>query len=325
VIKLKKFKTKKKKKRFLFKIILIFLTLFLIYQLFIKISFKINLVSSNEEFILSMLNDNNHHIKYNKKHNIVYETLKYLMNIDISSPKTMLEYVFHYKDNYDEETTPDPVITEYISDPEKTTITDPIIYIYNTHQLESYSLDNYEEYNITPNVQMASYLLKGLLNRNNIGTIVEEANINDFLSLNGWNYSSSYEASRYYIKEALNNYPNLKLLIDLHRDSISKDKSTITIDGKNYAKLLFVIGTDYENYEDNLSLANTLDNLIKEKYSNLSRGVITKGGMGVNGVYNQDLNNKIILIECGGNENTIDEVMNTIIVLEEVIEEYLEG
>lgn len=321
---MKKFKSKRKKNNLLLKIILIFLTILLFYKFVKNISFNTNLVSSNEEFILSLLNDNNHHISYNSNHNIVSKALKYLMNIDLNSPKTMLESVFHYKESYDEETTPDPIVTEYINNPEEDDLTDPIIYIYNTHQLESYSLENYVDYNITPNVQMASYLLKGLLNRNNISTIVEEANINDFLSLNGWNYAASYDASRYYVEEAIKNYPNLKLLIDLHRDSISKDKSTVTIDGKNYAKILFVIGTDYDGYEQNLDLANKLDSLLKEKYPDISRGVITKGGIGVNGIYNQDLSNKIVLIECGGNENTIDEVMNSIIVLEGVISKYLE-
>ena len=171
---------------------------------------------------------------------------------------------------------------------------------------------------------MAAYLLKGLLNKASIPTIVETGNINDFLSLNGWNYASSYKASRYYLEEAIKQNPNLKLIIDLHRDSIPKDKSTITIGDKNYAKILFVIGTDYDKYEENLSLATTLNNIIQEKYPNLSRGIITKGGAGVNGVYNQDINNKIVLIECGGNENTIDEVMNTMVALKETIQTYLE-
>ena len=87
--------------------------------------------------------------------------------------------------------------------------------------------------------------------------------------------------------------------------------------------MLFVVGTEYEGYEQNLSLANTLNDQIKSKYPNLSRGVITKGGPGVNGVYNQDLSHNIVLIECGGNENTIDEVMNTMLVLRETIKEYL--
>lgn len=323
---MKRFKGRKRKKHKLLKIIICLFIVYFTYQFTVKYLFNIKLESSNEEFILSMLNDSNHHITYNNKTSFIDKFIKNILKIDISSPNEILESVFHYKTekNFEEEDPYDGVVTYYISDPDDTNITNPIVYIYNTHQLESYNLENYKEYNITPNVQMASYLLKGLLNKENINTIVETANINDFLSLNGWGYSASYKASRYYIEEALRENPNLELLIDLHRDALSKEQSTVTIGDKKYAKVLFVVGTDYVNYEQNLELANTLNNLIIKNYPTLSRGVITKGGVGVNGIYNQDLSNKIVLIECGGNENTIDEVMNTILVLKDVIKKYLE-
>lgn len=324
---MKQFKGKKLKKFKLFKIVIYSSIIFVSYIYTTHIIFNLKLKSSNEEFIISMLNNSNHHMIYEKQNkNLVNKFMKYVLNIDITNPKSMLKSVFNYQPKLESNTAEnivDPVLTEYINDPDTSIVNDPKVYIYNTHQLESYNMDNYAEYNITPNVQMASYLLKGLLNKDNIHTIVETANINDFLSLNGWNYNSSYKASRYYVEDTLKKNPNLQLIIDLHRDAIPREKSTVTIDGKNYAKVLFVIGTDYPGYEKNLELATKLNNLIKEQYPTLTRGVITKGGSGVNGVYNQDLSNKIILIECGGYDNTIDEVMNTIIVIKDVIKKYL--
>ena len=44
----------------------------------------------------------------------------------------------------------------------------PILYLYNTHQLETYSNEGIENTTITPNVMMASYLLKEKLKSNNI-------------------------------------------------------------------------------------------------------------------------------------------------------------
>ena len=69
------------------------------------------------------------------------------------------------------------------------------------------------------------------------------------------------------------------------------------IDNKSYAKLLFIVGQEHDNYKENLELANTLNNLVKEKYPSLTRGVMLKSGENVNGKYNQDLSNKMILIE----------------------------
>ena len=214
--------------------------------------------------------------------------------------------------------------SDYIEDTNKdNNIENPIVYIYNTHQLEEYNKTNLEEYNIKPNVLMASYILREYLNRNNIKTVVETADITDFLNVNGWNYSKSYNASRFYLDEAIKKYPNLKLIIDLHRDAIEYNASTVTINDKKYAKVLFVVGLDYENYQPNLDLANSLNNLINSKYPGLSRGVLKKSGKNVNGIYNQDLKNNIVLIECGGYQNNIDEVMNTMIALSDIIKIYL--
>ena len=48
-----------------------------------------------------------------------------------------------------------------------------------------------------------------------------------------------------------------------------------------------------------------------------------KSGENVNGKYNQDLSNKMILIEVGSNTNNIEEVTNTLEILSEIIGEYI--
>ena len=116
----------------------------------------------------------------------------------------------------------------------------------------------------------------------------------------------------------------MQLIIDIHRDSVSKKASTVTINNKNYAKILFVVGLEHKKYKENLKIVTNLNNIINKEYPNLSRGILKKEGKYVNGIYNQDLKSNVILIELGGVENTIDEVMNTSIALSDVIEKYLE-
>lgn len=322
----KKFKARKKINLLkLFFCIFFVLLLFLLFKSFILTT---KLASSNEEFLNKLLNDSNHYILYKKvNENPIYSFIKYITKIDVGEPKSILEKSLKYKDNNNTSyTASDDVYSlnsDYIEDTNSDNIENPIVYIYNTHQLEEYNKTNLEEYNIKPNVLMASYILREYLNRNNIKTVVETADITDFLNVNGWNYSKSYNASRYYLDEAIKKYPNLKLIIDLHRDAIEYNASTVTINDKKYAKILFVVGLDYENYQPNLDLANSLNNLINSKYPGLSRGVLKKSGKNVNGIYNQDLKNNIVLIECGGYQNNIDEVMNTMIALSDVIKTYL--
>lgn len=308
---MKKFKSKKRRKK---KILFYLLIIIIAYLFTTKFLMKIELQSSNEEFIKSMLNDSNHYKKYEKKNYFNFFT-KYILNLDLRNPKNILESVFNYKTEANKK---EKLESKYIINDKE-----PSIYIYNTHESEGYIDSNLKDYNITPNVKMASYLLEGLLEKENINTIVEEGSMSKYLSDNNLPYSESYLASRYYIGNILNTYPDLKLLIDIHRDAISRDRSTVEIDNKKYAKVLFVIGENNAHYEENLALANHLNDLIKNTYPTLTRGVLTKEGTGIRCRFNQDLNNKIILIEVGGNENTIDEVMNTIIVLKDVIKEYL--
>lgn len=329
-----RFVAKKRKKHIFLKMVILITIIWLLYSLISSIFLKATLASSNQEFIERLLIDSNHHMLYKKNNNYFNQFLLWISNIDIKNPTSILQNTFGYNyelDNiildYEEEQNQnvDYNLDNYIQDPNPIDVNTPRVYIYNTHQLEAYSSTNFESYNITPNVMMASYLLKEKLNKLGISTMVETSSITDFLSINGWDYASSYQASRFYMLDAINKYDSLDLLIDLHRDSIGKNLSTIEINGKKYAKVLFVVGLEHENYKPNLELANRLNQIIKEKHPGLSRGIMKKSGAGVNGIYNQDVSSNVILIECGGVENSIDEVMNTIEVLSNVIYEYLGG
>ena len=55
----------------------------------------------------------------------------------------------------------------------------------------------------------------------------------------------------------------------------------------------------------------------------MSRGIYLKEGVGVNGIYNQDFSPNTILIELGGQDNTIEEVTNTINILSKILFELL--
>ena len=66
-----------------------------------------------------------------------------------------------------------------------------------------------------------------------------------------------------------------------------------------------------------------MTNLIAAKYPTLTRGIVVKTGNNVNGIYNQDLADNIILLEVGGHNNSFDEVNNTIIVIAQIIGDYI--
>lgn len=213
-----------------------------------------------------------------------------------------------------------------VSNTENKTTTDPIIYIYNSHQTEEYTPSSFVEYSVIPTVQMNNYILEEKFEEKNYQTLVEERSIKEELNKNNLNYAGSYQASRNFLEDVKKNYPTLKYFIDVHRDSLSRDKTTVTINDKSYAKILFLIGLENPNYQENLAFTEKINQKINEKYPNLSKGIYQKEGPGVNGVYNQDFSPFTILVEMGGPENTIDEILNTSLAFSEcfleVISEY---
>lgn len=328
---------KAKKKTSKFKIIFYLIIVYLSFAYTFYYSIKSSNTITNKEFINLILSKGNANINNDYSLiNIVNDTVNFLFNIDFKSPSTILnkELLANGKKNNEIDIMHDDdysdmeelkKISSYIEDPNPVDINNPIIYIYNSHQLENYSNKSLDIYGITPNVLMASYILKEKLNTMGLSTVVETTNLTDFLNANGWNHASSYKASRLLILNNKSKYNTLKYFIDIHRDSVSKEVATININNKNYARILFVVGLEHDNYQKNLDNMNALNKLCEKYYPGLSRGIYKKSGPGVNGIYNQDINEFTMLIEVGSYTNTIDEVFNTIEALSNVLYKYIKG
>ena len=324
----KKFHTKKRKKHKLIKILILILVCYFSFESTTYYVLKSQLATSNEEFLQNMLRDSNHYLLYQKsEENVIAKIGKYFMDFDLEQPLSLLGVPTVEEQKKEEMVFQEDPDATFVSNPvEKTNVSSsPQVYIYNTHQTESYSMKTLEPYNITPSVMMASYLMKEHFQKAGIETIVEETNISDYMKEQGYQYAESYVASRTFVESILKKYPDLKLIMDLHRDAIPHDSSTITIGEKNYAKVLFIVGMNNPNYQANLSLAQSISDLINQSYPKLSRGIMSKSGSNVNGLYNQDLNGNMILLELGANENTIDEVQNTVEAIVPIISAYLKS
>lgn len=199
----------------------------------------------------------------------------------------------------------------------------PIVYIYNTHQGEKYAYN--QMLNMSYSVLDASYYLQKELLKYGINSIVESGSISDILSTNNWNYAQSYRVSRMYLENIIKKEPDLKYFVDLHRDSVSKKISTTTINDKSYARTMFLLGLENSSYEKNKEILERLELWLNENYQGLSRGIYEKKGKGVNGVYNQDFSQNCILIEVGSEENTYEEVTNTIEIIGKMLYLYEKG
>ena len=323
---MRRFKPKRRvKKMALFKaLLLILITLFIFKTI-------TNLISHHKDLVITtMFLDNKYsYDNTNKDTNIFSRVYEYAKENIVNIPSNMLVTRMVYKEELPSGSKSDKSNTVVVNNDTKKEIkeennNEPLIYIYNSHQKEEYSKDYMEDYNVNPDVFLASHIMQEKLTNKGIKTLVMEDDITAYLNNNNLDYSKSYEASRYYLKPAIDKYKSVKLFIDLHRDSTPKEASTVNINGMDYAKIMFVIGKEYDTYKNNLSIANIINDKICLKYPTLSRGVLEKEGYGVNGIYNQDLSANIILIELGGDNNNLEEVTNTIDILVDVLREYVD-
>lgn len=291
----KKNKNKKKKLKYIFLLIMFILGIYVSYKKFEESRLQIT-----DKDLVGLVISNTFTDKDNILERLVDETLK------ISNPIKLLNKDYN---KYLDSTTKNQKTknTSYNQN------SNPKIYIYNTHQTEEYAPSTYAEFSINPTVVMNDYILEDIFNKNGYNTVVEERKIKDLLSQNRWRYSNSYKASRLLLEDAIVKYPSLEYFIDVHRDSLKRDKTSITIDNKAYAKVLFLIGLENKNYQKNLAFTEKINKKITDYYPGLSKGIYKKGGPGVNGVYNQDFSENTILVEMGGYENTTTEVLNTTI------------
>lgn len=302
----KRFKSRKKLNN-LKKIIYLIFILIGFFLSYLYFYYKVRNMISSEDYLNYLLK-----VGFNKQIDSSYIKSSILSNITFDNTTV--------RENNNDDTSQ---ITDKSNTKEVLNSTKPIIYIYSTHDTEGYFSSYFNIYNIKPDVKIASYYLQEKLNDLGLNTIVEKRMIKDALNKNNWVYKDSYKASRIYLENTYQNNTSLKFFIDLHRDSSLKSKTTTTIDGKSYARVMFLVGLEHDNYNANLKVATDINNLIKAKYPSLTRGIYKKSGPGVNGIYNQDFNSNCILIELGGQYNTMLEVSNTIDILAKILYDYI--
>jgi len=132
----------------------------------------------------------------------------------------------------------------------------------------------------------------------------------------------AYERSLETMTAILRSYPTVEILLDLHRDAPGHDKTTVVIDGVPMAKVYVILGTDryldHPNWEKNYAFARRLVAVLEQNCPGLSRGILVQDYR-----YNQHVMERTLLIELGGQGNTLAEVLATVRVLGDVLAQLL--
>ncbi|GAB2703772.1 stage II sporulation protein P [Paenibacillus thermoaerophilus] len=205
-----------------------------------------------------------------------------------------------------------------------------LVFIYHSHNRESYLpelkskgiTDPDLAYDAEVNVGLVGKRLQERLEDKGIGTAHSTT---DYPSeIKGFNYAKSYAYSRGTVQEALAMHPKARLILDIHRDSLRRERTTATIGGVDYAQIYFVIGKKNPHWEQNSKLAEQLHAILEKNLPGLSKGVYGKSTHG-NAEYNQSLSPHNLLVEIGGPDNTLEELYRATDALAAAVAELLAG
>ncbi len=193
----------------------------------------------------------------------------------------------------------------------------PQVLILHTHATESFKTDNKDYYttdfnsrsrNKNQNMLSVGKIVADKLNHAGIRTLTDTT-LHDYPS-----YTNSYSRSAQTICNYLKKYPTIKVVLDLHRDAVTKEngdkvKLLTNINNKKAAQVMLVMGsgtggvTNFPKWEENFALACRLQRIMEKNYPTLARPLMLASKN-----YNQSLSTGAMLIEFGTDVNTLEEV-----------------
>lgn len=195
----------------------------------------------------------------------------------------------------------------------------PQILIVHTHGSEAYTPDRYNQYeesdsyraeDLNYNVVRVGDELAAALEAQGL-SVLHDREIYDYPS-----YTGSYSRSGAAIEEYLAEYPDIAIVIDLHRDALGDGdvtyKTMAELDGQTSSQLMMLVGTgegglEHPNWEQNLRLALYLQQAVNAKYPTLARPIsVTKER------YNQQLTTGSMILEVGSSGNTLQEALTAV-------------
>ncbi|TQR45544.1 stage II sporulation protein P [Paenibacillus popilliae] len=196
-----------------------------------------------------------------------------------------------------------------------------VVFIYHSHNRESFNpLLKKESSNPNDpkkNITLVGKRLQEQLEKRGIGA--SHSNKDYSSSVEGYNWNMSYKYSKQTVKQAMSANQELQFFFDIHRDSNRRKESTVTINGKDYARVYFIIGHLNPNWKKNEQFANEIHERLEKNYPGISRGIFGKTALQGNGEYNQSLSPNSVVIEVGGVDNTMEELYRTADILADYI------
>lgn len=192
---------------------------------------------------------------------------------------------------------------------------EPQILIYHTHTTECFELEDKDWYDsdfgaktteADKNITAVGNEICKQLEASGI-SVIHDTLVHDYPS-----YDAAYDSSRETVSELLEQYPSIKIALDIHRDGIETAEGvrlapTAEINGKDAAQIMIISGCDdgtfgMPDYMNNFRFACELQSRTETMFEGLTRPILFDYRF-----YNQDLTDGSLLIEVGSHGNTLDQ------------------
>ncbi len=192
---------------------------------------------------------------------------------------------------------------------------EPAVLILHSHATESYK--NTEGYSQSSAYRTHDTNYNMVSVGKYLGDILEAAGIrviHDTSLHDSPSYDDAYTNSRKSAQAALEKYPTIRMVIDLHRDAFSDSNGNqlgtyVTENGQRVARMMLVMGTDLSGYahpkwQENLALALKLQAQLEKNTPGICRRLDLRSQR-----FNQDLCPGAMLVEMGAAGNTRQEAL----------------
>lgn len=193
---------------------------------------------------------------------------------------------------------------------------EPTVLIYHTHGTESYSeISGYRTRDNNYNMVSIGAAVTKRLTDAGI-SVIHDTVTHDYPS-----YDGSYTASRKSLQQYLAEYPSIRLVIDLHRDSMTDNAGKqIQTSVNGAAQMMLVIGAQAGSFQENTALAVKLHALLERNCPGLMRPLCIRPQR-----FNQDLLSGALLIELGAAGNTRQQALKSADILCDALLELAQG
>lgn len=210
---------------------------------------------------------------------------------------------------------------------------EPQVLIYHTHTTESYeewdreiydSRNDWRSLDNTINMAAVGEELAKELEKRGI-SVIHDTTQHDYPAYNG-----AYDRSAATIQGYLDQYPSIKVAIDVHRDAVLYDDGSILkvvqeVNGRKAAQLMIIAPCDdgtvgIPGWEENFRFAAGFTQAVEERYPGLTRPVFFCYRN-----YNLGMTPDSLLFEFGTNGNTLEEAKYTARLIGPILADYLLG